>query len=65
MMAQGAANLRAIHIVLAEALQATLALNPSHEGQKAGRRDIATARGDVTSPLRVKLHWKRGGSASS
>jgi hypothetical protein len=43
MMAQGTANLRAIPGVLAEALQATLALNPSHEGQKAAQRDIATA----------------------
>ena len=32
MMAQGTANLRAMPGVLAEALQATLALNPSHEG---------------------------------
>src|SRR6266702_5910321 len=29
--------------VLAEALQATLALNPSSEGQKTAQRDIATA----------------------
>ena len=29
--------------MLTEALQATLALNPSHEGQKAAQRDIATA----------------------
>jgi len=43
MMAQGTANLRAIPGVLAEALQATLALNPSHEGQKTAQRDIATA----------------------
>ena len=43
MMAQGTANLRAIPGVLAEALQATLALNPSHAGQKAAQRDIATA----------------------
>ena len=42
-MAQGTANLRAIPGVLAEALQATLALNPSHEGQKTAQRDIATA----------------------
>src|SRR6266478_4238171 len=37
------ANLRAIPGVLAEALQATLALNPSSEGQKTAQRDIATA----------------------
>jgi hypothetical protein len=43
MMAQGTANLRAIPGVLAEALQATLALNPSSEGQKIAQRDIATA----------------------
>jgi hypothetical protein len=42
-MAQGTANLRAIPGVLAEALQATLALNPSSEGQKTAQRDIATA----------------------
>jgi hypothetical protein len=39
MMARG----RAIPGVLAEALQATLALNPSSEGQKTAQRDIATA----------------------
>src|SRR5262245_2008845 len=43
MMARGTANLRAIPGVLAEALQATLALNPSSEGQKTAQRDIATA----------------------
>jgi hypothetical protein len=43
LMAQGTANLRAIPGALAEALQATLALNPSHEGQKTAQRDIATA----------------------
>jgi len=43
MMAQGTANLRAIPGVLAEALQATLALNPSSEGQKTAQRDMATA----------------------
>ena len=43
MMARGTANLRAIPGVLAEALQATLALNPSSEGQKIAQRDIATA----------------------
>src|SRR5262245_30241201 len=43
MMAQGTANLGAIPGVLAEALQATLALNPSSEGQKVAQRDIATA----------------------
>ena len=42
MMAQGTAKLRAIPGVLAEALQATLALNPSSEGQKTAQRDIAT-----------------------
>jgi hypothetical protein len=41
-MAHGTANLRAIP-VLAEALQATLALNPSSEGQKTAQRDLATA----------------------
>ena len=42
-MAQGTANLSAIPGVLAEALQATLALKPSTEGQKTAQRDIATA----------------------
>src|SRR6516165_1642343 len=43
MMARGTANLSAIPGVLVEALQATLALNPSSEGQKTAQRDIATA----------------------
>ena len=43
MMAQGRANLRAVPGVLAESLQATLALNPSHEGQKTAQREIAAA----------------------
>jgi len=43
LMAHGTANLRAIPGVLSEALQATLALNPSSEGQKTAQRDIATA----------------------
>jgi hypothetical protein len=42
-LARGTANLRAIPVVLAEALQATLALSPSSEGQKTAQRDIATA----------------------
>ena len=43
MMAQRTANLKAIPGVIAEALQATLAQNPSSEGQKTAQRDIATA----------------------
>ena len=43
LMAQGTANLRAIPGVLAEALQATLALNPSSEGQKIAQRRIEIA----------------------
>jgi uncharacterized protein DUF4239 len=43
MMAQRTATLRAIPAVLAEALQATLALSPSSEGQKIAQREIATA----------------------
>jgi Protein of unknown function (DUF4239) len=43
MMAQRKATLRAIPGVLAEALQATLALSPSSEGQKTAQREIATA----------------------
>jgi uncharacterized MnhB-related membrane protein len=43
MMAHGTATLRAIPAVLAEALQATIAVNPSSEGQKTAQREIATA----------------------
>jgi hypothetical protein len=43
MMANRTANLRAIPGVLAEALQATLALMPSSEGQKTAQREMATA----------------------
>ena len=43
MMAHGTATLRAIPGVLAEALQVTLALNPSSEGQKTAQREVATA----------------------
>ena len=43
MMAQGTANLRAIPGVLVEALQATLAVMPSSEGQKTAQREIVTA----------------------
>ena len=43
MMANRTANLRAIPGVLAEAMQATLALTPSGEGQKTAQREMATA----------------------
>ena len=43
MMANRTANLRAIPGVLAEALQATLALTPNSEGQKTAQRKIATS----------------------
>src|SRR6516164_10568082 len=43
MMAQGTANLRAAPGVLVEALQATLAVMPSSEGQKTAQREIVTA----------------------
>src|SRR6476620_11818134 len=43
MMANRTANLKAIPGVLAEALQATLALMPSSEGQKTAQREMATA----------------------
>jgi len=43
MMAQGTANLRAIPGVLVEALQATLAVMPSSEGQKTAQREMVTA----------------------
>jgi len=43
MMANRTANLRAIPGVLAEAMQATLALTPSSEGQKTAQREMATA----------------------
>ena len=43
MMANRTANLRAIPGVLAEAMQATLALTPSSEGQKTAQREMATS----------------------
>ena len=43
MMANRTANLRAIPGVVAEALQATLALMPSSEGQKTAQREMTTA----------------------
>jgi len=43
MMANRTANLRAIPRVLAEAIQTTLALSPSSEGQKTAQREMATA----------------------
>jgi hypothetical protein len=43
LMAKGAATLRAIPGVVAEALQVTLALIPDGEGQKTAQREIATA----------------------
>jgi len=43
LMARGAATLRAIPGVVAEALQATLAVIPNSEGQKTAQRDMATA----------------------
>jgi hypothetical protein len=53
LMAQGTANLRAIPGVLAEALQATLAPNPSHEGQNAVRLRSATR-----TLVRLALLWQ-------
>jgi len=55
MMAQRTANLRGIPGVLAEALQATLALNPSSEGQKIAQRDIATALETVLDARRQRI----------
>jgi hypothetical protein len=43
LMAKGAATLRAIPGVVAEALQVTLALIPDGEGQKTAQREMATA----------------------
>jgi hypothetical protein len=43
MMAQGSATLRAIPGVLVEALQATIALSPTSEGQKTAQRQMAAA----------------------
>jgi hypothetical protein len=43
MMAKRTATLRAIPGVLAEAMQTTLALTPSSEGQKTALREMATA----------------------
>ena len=54
-MAQGTANLRAIPGVLAEALQATLTLNPSSEGQKIAQRDIASALETVLDARRQRI----------
>ena len=61
----GTANLRAIPGVLAEALQATLALNPSHEGQKAAQRDIATALETALDARRHRILIKRIASQSA
>jgi uncharacterized MnhB-related membrane protein len=55
MMAQRTANLRGIPGVLVEALHATLALNPSSEGQKIAQRDIATALETVLDARRQRI----------
>jgi uncharacterized MnhB-related membrane protein len=55
MMAQGTATLRAIPGVLAEALQATLALTPSSEGQKTAQREMATALGTAFDARRQRI----------
>src|SRR5215471_5703893 len=67
MMAQRTANLRAIPGVLAEALQATLALNPSSEGQKTAQRDIATALETAFDGRRqrIGLYGTRGAAEGS
>ena len=53
---EGTVNLRAIPGVLAEALQAALALTPATKARRPC---------NVTSPLRLEPHRMRGGSVSS
>jgi hypothetical protein len=59
LMAQGTDNLRAIPGVLAEALQASLALNPSSEGQKIAQRRIEIALETALDARRAAHHHKR------
>jgi uncharacterized MnhB-related membrane protein len=55
MMANRTANLRAIPRVLAEAIQTTLALSPSSEGQKTAQREMATAFGTALDARRQRI----------
>jgi uncharacterized MnhB-related membrane protein len=55
MMANRTANLRGIPGVLAEAIQTTLALSPSSEGQKTAQREIATAFGTALDARRQRI----------
>jgi uncharacterized MnhB-related membrane protein len=55
MMAKGTGSLRSIPGVLAEALKATLALNPSGEGQKTAQREIAAALETALDARRQRL----------
>jgi hypothetical protein len=55
MMANRTANLRAIPGVLAEAIQTTLALSPSSEGQKTAQREMATAFGTALDARRQRI----------
>jgi len=55
MMAYRSASLTAIPGVLAEALQATLALTPSSEGQKTAQREIATALETASDARRQRI----------
>jgi hypothetical protein len=64
MMAQRTANLRGIPGVLVEALHATLALNPSSEGQKIAQRDIASG-GSESSQANRKSICSNGHVCSS
>jgi len=55
MMANRTANLRAIPGVLAEAMQATLALSPGSEGQKTAQREMAAAFGTALDARRQRI----------
>ena len=55
MMAQQTASLRIIPHPLVEALQLTLALTPSTEGEKAAQREIVTALGNAFDARRQRI----------
>src|SRR6516225_9693432 len=64
MMANRTANLRAVPGVLAEALQATLALMPSSEGQKTAQREIATSLETALDARRQRIIISQSASQS-
>jgi hypothetical protein len=55
MMAQQTASLRIIPHPLVEALQLTLALTPSTEGEKTAQREIVTALGNAFDARRQRI----------